>query len=101
MTDQQVLTIAIAIVFPLAMLLYSNSRITDTRDTVRAELREVRAALHGEIEALRLETQGQNNALRAEMNTLRAEMDTLRAEMRAGFERLEMLLKMHELEHHK
>ena len=65
MTDQQIPTIAIAIVFPLAMLLYSNSRISDTRDT------------------------------------LRAEMETLRAEMRAGFERMEMLLKMHELEHHK
>ena len=76
MTGQHVSTIAIAIVFPLAMLLYSNSRITDTRDTMLAELRELRAELQGQ-------------------------MNTLRAEMRAGFERLETLLKIHELEHHK
>lgn len=37
MTDQQVLTIAIAIVVPLAMLIYSNSRITDTKEVLRAE----------------------------------------------------------------
>jgi hypothetical protein len=64
LTDQQLLTIAIAVIFPVSMLLYSNSRIGDVKDTLRAEMAE------------------------------------LRTEMRAGFERIELLLKMHELEHH-
>ena len=32
--------------------------------------------------------------------TLRAEIAELRSEMRSGFERMELLLKMHEAEHH-
>ena len=46
MTDQQLLTLAFAIIFPLSMLLYSNSRITDVgnrvndaKETLRAEIR--------------------------------------------------------------
>jgi hypothetical protein len=72
MTDQQLLTIAIAIVFPLSMLLYSNSRIGDVGKRIDDS-----------------------------KETLRAEIAELRAEMRAGFERIELLLKMHEVEHHK
>jgi hypothetical protein len=69
MTDYQLLTLcisfAVAIAGPAAAVIYSNSRITDTKETLRAELRE------------------------------------LRADMKAGFDRLEMTLKIHELEHHK
>jgi hypothetical protein len=36
--DQQVLTVAIAIVFPLSMLIYSNSRISEAKETLRAEM---------------------------------------------------------------
>lgn len=45
MTDTQVLTIAIAIVFPLGMLLYSNSRVTEAKETLRAEMRTMKAEL--------------------------------------------------------
>jgi len=38
MNDQQILTIAIAIVFPLSMLIYSNSRISEAKETLRAEM---------------------------------------------------------------
>jgi hypothetical protein len=72
MTDQQLLTIAIAIIFPLSMLLYSNSRITEAKET-----------------------------LRAEMGTLRADMGAGFARMDASFERLEAKLLIHELEHHR
>jgi hypothetical protein len=37
-TDQQLLTLAIAIVLPLSMLIYSNTRITDAKETLRAEI---------------------------------------------------------------
>jgi hypothetical protein len=38
MTDAQLLTLAVAIVLPLSMLIYSNGRITEARETLRAEM---------------------------------------------------------------
>jgi hypothetical protein len=38
MNDSQALTLAIAIIFPLSMLIYSNSRITEAKETLRAEM---------------------------------------------------------------
>lgn len=38
MTDQQILTICIAVIFPLSMLIYSNSRVSDAKETLRAEM---------------------------------------------------------------
>jgi hypothetical protein len=37
-TDIQLLTLAMAVVVPLSLLLYSNSRITDAKETLRAEM---------------------------------------------------------------
>jgi hypothetical protein len=37
-TDQQILTICIAVIFPLSMLIYSNSRVSDAKETLRAEM---------------------------------------------------------------
>jgi hypothetical protein len=53
------------------MLLYSNSRIGDVGKDIDGS-----------------------------KETLRAEMAEMRSEMRHGFERIELLLKMHEAEHH-
>jgi hypothetical protein len=40
MTDAQLLTLAIAIiVLPLSLLIFSNSRVTDAKETLRAEIR--------------------------------------------------------------
>jgi hypothetical protein len=86
MTDPQMMTLALAIIIPLSMLLYSNSRITEAKETLRAEMVALR------------------ETLRAEMSTTK---ETLRAEIAAGFARMssEILslkadLKIHELEHH-
>jgi len=62
-TDQQLLTLGIAIVLPLSMLIYSNSRITEAKETMRAEM-------------------GNSNSRITEAK------ETLRAEMALGFERL-------------
>jgi hypothetical protein len=82
LTDQQLLTLAIAVIMPLSMLLYSNSRITETKETLRADIK----ALSNRLEGLQ---------------------ETLRAEMALGLERnmtaikgLETKLTIHELEHH-
>jgi hypothetical protein len=44
-TDSQLLTLAIALIVPLSLLLYSNSRITDTKETLRAEIGETKQTL--------------------------------------------------------
>jgi hypothetical protein len=89
-TDAQLLTLAIAIIFPLSMLIYSNSRITEAKEALRAE-----------IQSFRSEILGANNRIAEAKETLRAEIRELRAEMNAGFERISAQLKIHELEHHK
>ena len=60
MTDAQILTIALAVIFPVSMLIYSNSRVTEAKET-----------------------------LRAEMATLRAEMATLRSDLMLILQRIE------------
>jgi hypothetical protein len=80
LTDAQILTLALAVVIPLSLLTYSNSRITEAKETLRAESAELRTEMHGA-----------NTALRGDNTTLRAEMAELRTEVRAGFERIEML----------
>jgi hypothetical protein len=47
MTGIQMLTIALAIIVPLSLLIYSNSRVTDVKEVMRAEMR-------GQIAELRL-----------------------------------------------
>lgn len=37
-TDPQLLTLALAIILPLSLLTYSNSRITEAKETLRAEM---------------------------------------------------------------
>jgi predicted nucleic acid-binding Zn-ribbon protein len=70
MTDVQVLTLALAVIVPLSLLIYSNSRITEAKETLRAEM------------ALGFErTTNSINALRGEIDTLSGEIDTLREEI--------------------
>jgi len=87
MTDFQLLTIAIAIVFPLGMLLYSNSRITEAKETLRAEIGESKQTLRAEIAESK--------------QTLRAEMAAGFARIETAIARLEHKLEVHELEHHR
>ena len=72
MTDAQMMTLALAIIIPLSLLLYSNSRITEAKETLRAEIRAETAELKGEIRGIM-----------------------------AGIERLEAKLSIHEMEHHR
>jgi hypothetical protein len=47
MSDIQILTIALAIIVPLSLLIYSNSRVTDVKEVLRAEM-------HSQVAELRL-----------------------------------------------
>jgi hypothetical protein len=49
MTDQQMMTLALAVVIPLSMLIYSNSRITEAKETLRAEIAVLRSDLIREM----------------------------------------------------
>jgi predicted nucleic acid-binding Zn-ribbon protein len=89
MTDTQLMTLALAIIIPLSLLLYSNSRITEAKETLRAEMATG------------------NNRITDVNNRIADVKETLRAEMAAGFSRisseiqaLRADLKVHELEHH-
>jgi Sec-independent protein translocase protein TatA len=94
MTDMQLLTLALAVIVPLGLLLLSNSRISDTKETLRGSISEAK------------------ETLRAELQTLRTEMGAKHAEVMAGLDRiavqvkaietsLESKLRIHELEHHR
>jgi hypothetical protein len=48
-SDPQMMTLALAIVIPLSMLIYSNSRITEAKETLRAEIGLLRADLLKEM----------------------------------------------------
>jgi len=52
MTDPQILTIAIAVGFPVSMLIYSNSRITEAKETLRAEMQAMRAEMKAGFEQI-------------------------------------------------
>jgi hypothetical protein len=94
MTDAQMMTLALAIIIPLSLLLYSNSRITEAKETLRAEIRAETAELKGKISAETAELKGKISAETAE---LKAEISGIMA----GIERLEAKLTIHELEHHR
>jgi len=111
MTDAQLMTLALAIIIPLSMLIYSNSRITEAKETLRAEMVAGNGRMTEMKETLRADIATSNGRITDVKETLRAEMaattETLRAEMTAGFSRIsnEILslkadLKVHELEHH-
>jgi len=94
------MTLALAIIIPLSLLIYSNSRITEAKETLRAEM----ATGNSRITEVNSRITDVKETLRAEMA---ATTETLRAEMAAGFSRIssEILslkadLKIHELEHH-
>lgn len=76
MTDLQVLTLALSVVIPLSMLVYSNSRITDVKESVNKRIDKVEESI----------------------KELQKHLDE---KIDNAFAHMEMLLKLHEAEHHK
>jgi hypothetical protein len=52
MTDIQILTLALAVILPVSMLIHSNSRITDAKETLRAEMTAMRVELNNKLDHL-------------------------------------------------
>jgi len=63
------MTMALAIIIPLSMLIYSNSRITEAKETLRAEMAQIRSEL-----LLTMETRF--NAVDARLNVLETKMES-------------------------
>ena len=53
MTDAQLITLCVAIIMPLSLLLYSNSRINEAKETLRAEFKTLGAELRADSIQLR------------------------------------------------
>lgn len=89
MTDTQMLTLVLAIaslsaavLVPLSLLIYSNSRVTDLRDTLKLSLSDTRDTLKNSLIDLK-------EVLRAEMQRNQSELLTKLAEMETRLSHLE------------
>ena len=92
LTDAQVMTLALSIVIPLSMLIHSNHRITDTRDSLGKRIDDLKGSLEGQIASVKESLEDQIDSLQNEMQS---EFKLSREEMRSGFERMETALKTH------
>ncbi len=70
MTDEQLITLALAVIIPLSMLIYSNSRITEAKETLRAEIGQSRAEIRADMTVL-------ENKLDTSMIKLEGKLDTI------------------------
>ncbi len=49
MSDQQIMTLALSVLIPLSILIYSNSRIPDAKEALRAETKLLGTELRAEM----------------------------------------------------
>ena len=52
MTDPQMLTLALAVIIPVSLLIYSNSRITEAKETLRSEMQTLRVEMKAGFEQI-------------------------------------------------
>jgi len=71
-TDTQILTVAIAMVVPLALLFLSNSRMTDMRTMLQASITDAKETLRAEMTTRHTEQMALLNAILGKLD----EMDT-------------------------
>ena len=64
------MTLALAIVFPLSMLIYSNSRITEAKETLRAEIAVLRSDLLKEMVQLEGRLESRFNSMDRKLDEL-------------------------------
>jgi hypothetical protein len=66
---------ALAIIIPLSMLIYSNSRITELKETLRAEMGQMRSELTLTMEQRFTAVDARFNALEAKMDARFSSID--------------------------
>ena len=77
MTDVQILTLALAVIVPLSLLIYSNSRITDVRVAIQASLLDMKETLRAEMRAEHVEQMGLLNAVMGKLDEMDRRLTTL------------------------
>jgi hypothetical protein len=63
MTDVQILTLAVAVIVPLSLLIYSNSRITDVRLSLDSKINDCKDTLRAEAKAQHAEVMARLTAI--------------------------------------
>jgi hypothetical protein len=67
-TDAQLMTMALAVIIPLSMLIYSNSRLTELKETLRAEMGQMEARINTRFIELEARMDARINALETKMD---------------------------------
>jgi|SRR5579872_1565961 len=73
MTDTQILTLAIAVVVPLALLMLSNSRFTD----IRGSIAESKETLRAEMQTFRIEMQAEFRSQRQLLDAIMGKLEDI------------------------
>jgi hypothetical protein len=69
-TESQLMTLAMAVILPLSLLIYSNSRITDAKETLRAEIGSLRIEMSKEALQIRAEFNERFNSIDRKLDEL-------------------------------
>jgi flagellar capping protein FliD len=71
------MTLALAIVIPLSMLIYSNSRITEAKETLRAEIGVLRSDLLKEMVQLESRLESRFNSMESRFNSMESRFSSI------------------------
>ena len=71
------MTLALAIVIPLSMLIYSNSRITEAKETLRAEIALLRSDLLKEMVQLEGRLESRFNSMESRFNSMESRFNSM------------------------
>ncbi len=70
MADSQIATLAFAVIFPFSMLLYSKSRVTEAKETLRAEIGALRSDLRADLAQLTQHMETRFNSIDRKLDEL-------------------------------
>ncbi len=70
MADSQIATLAFAVIFPFSMLLYSKSRVTEAKETLRAEIGALRSDLRADLAQLTQHIETRFNSIYRKLHEL-------------------------------
>jgi len=113
MNDSQIMTLAISIVIPISLLIYSNSRVTDTRNSINSRIDDLRTSLNGKIDKVDSSLNARIDKLEKSFDSRVADLkEIVRAEIKVSesnvlnqittqFNELKELIKAHETEMHR
>jgi hypothetical protein len=77
MTDVQILTLALGVIVPLSLLIYSNSRIADTRVALDGKINDSKETLRAEMHTLRAEVTGEFKSQRQLLDAIMGKLEDI------------------------